>query len=91
MADGRPEVHVFDAKFAVKLGVAPANLFHHVVWWTTKNELRGQKHNFKDERFWTYDSINGWVVRFPYLSRATIYKHLRRLQAEGFIRSASFA
>jgi len=90
MTNGKPEVHVFDPEIAAKMGVAGAILFHHVVSWTANNELRGQKRNFKDGRFWTYDPLDKWVENFPYLSRPTIYKHLRRLQAEGFIRVGCF-
>ncbi len=81
-----PEVHVFSADLAVKLGIARAVLFHHIWWWVTRNAKLKQEHNFEAGRYWTYDTIDGWAERFPYLCRATIYSHLRSLQTEGFIR-----
>jgi len=68
------------------LGIARAVLFHHVWWWVTRNAKLKQQHNYKAGKFWTYDSVNGWSDRFPYMSRTTIYGHLRALQMEGFIR-----
>ena len=58
---------------AIKYGVEEAILLDTIVFWSRENKSRGE--NFKDGRWWTYNSIKGLAEIFPWWSQ----KQLRRI------------
>ena len=58
---------------AIKYGVEEAILLDTIVFWARENKSRGE--NFKDGRWWTYNSIKGLAEIFPWWSQ----KQLRRI------------
>lgn len=58
---------------AIKYGVEEAILLDTIVFWARENKSRGE--NFKDDRWWTYNSIKGLAEIFPWWSQ----KQLRRI------------
>lgn len=58
---------------AMKYGVEEAILLDTIVFWARENKSRGE--NFKDGRWWTYNSIKGLAEIFPWWSQ----KQLRRI------------
>ena len=58
---------------AIKYGVEEAILLDTIVFWARENKSRGE--NFKDGRWWTYNSLNGLTEIFPWWSQ----KQLRRI------------
>lgn len=70
---------------AAILGSAEASL---VVWtlrgWLAVNEAK--KHNFREGRFWTYNSLPQWCVQhFPWLSPKQLSTIMTRLEDQGVI------
>ena len=40
---------------------------------------------FHDGRYWTYNSVNAYVEKFPYMSRSSIRRALKSLEEQGLI------
>jgi hypothetical protein len=59
--------HIIDAHHAQVLGHLPAAvLFESIQFWVEKNTLNG--HNFRDGKYWTYNSIRVFQEMFPYIT-----------------------
>lgn len=58
---------------AIKYGVEEAILLDTIVFWARENKSRGE--NFRDGRWWTYNSLNGLAEIFPWWSQ----KQIRRI------------
>lgn len=58
---------------AIEYGVEEAILLDTIVFWARENKSRGE--NYRDGRWWTYNSIKGMAEIFPWWSQ----KQLRRI------------
>lgn len=58
---------------AIEYGVEEAILLDTIVFWARENKSRGE--NYRDGRWWTYNSIKGLAEIFPWWSQ----KQLRRI------------
>ena len=45
---------------------------------------------FHDGRYWTYNSVNAYVEKFPYMSRSSIRCALESLEEQGLIFSGNY-
>jgi hypothetical protein len=63
--------HIIDAHHAQVLGHLPAAvLFESIQFWVEKNTLNG--HNFRDGRYWTYNTRKAFTEMFPYMTTAQL-------------------
>jgi hypothetical protein len=81
-------MHSFDPQIAARVGVNAAVLYQNIVWWCAKNAAN--RHNERDGRFWTYNSVKAWAELFPYLSGSQIRLALEKLEDAGLILSGTF-
>ena len=58
---------------ALRYGLEESIFLHTIVFWVRENRSNGQ--NFKDDRWWTYNSVQGMVEIFPWWSA----KQIRRI------------
>ena len=75
--------HTFDADIAMRVGIPAAVIYKNLCFWIAKNEANGS--NFKDGRYWTYNSIAAFAKLFPYLTEKQIRTALDKLLTEGLI------
>jgi len=75
--------HHFNVEVAEKYGVNCAVILHNLVYWQLKN--KANKANFRDGRYWTFNSISAFTELFPYLSQKQIRTALDKLIEEGLI------
>jgi hypothetical protein len=75
--------HSFDINLACQYGVQEALLITHFIFWISHNKRL--KRNFKDGRYWMYQTQEEMVAHFPYLSRKQIMRILDRLVEKGVI------
>lgn len=75
--------HHFSVEVAKEYGVNQAILLHNFVFWQMKNEANEQ--NFRDGRYWTYNSIRAFTELFPYLSQKQVRTAIDKLIEEGLI------
>jgi len=76
-------VHHFSANVANKYGLAEATILYNIEYWVTRNRIN--KHNFRDGRYWTYNSIPAFQKQFFYLTQKQIKRALLHLREEGVL------
>lgn len=69
--------HSFDIEHASSYGVIEAILIGNFQFWIAKNKANGV--NFRDERTWTYNSVEAFSQLFPYLTNKQIRYSLEKL------------
>lgn len=75
--------HSFDPQIAAQVGLNAAVLYQNLFFWIEKNEANG--HNFKEGRYWTYNSIAAFAKLFPYFTEKQIRTALDKLLDAGLI------
>ena len=80
--------HSFDIDIAKEYGIPCAVLLEHLWYWIEKN--KANRKNERDGSYWTYNSISAFCELFPYLSKNTIIRALKKLADEGIIKEAVF-
>ncbi len=63
-------------------------MLQYIIWWVLRNGVYGK--NFKDNRFWTYNSVNAFRHEFPFLTQKQIRKCLQDLKESGAILVGSY-
>jgi hypothetical protein len=80
--------HSFDIDIAKEYGIPCAVILKHLWYWIEKN--RANRKNERDGSYWTYNSVSAFCELFPYLSKNTIIRALKKLSDEGIIKEAVF-
>ena len=75
--------HFFETGFAEIYGIEAAVLLHYIHYWVLHN--RANEMNYRDGRYWTYNSRAAFKKLFPYMSEWRIKESLSRLQKGGLI------
>lgn len=78
----------FNSKYAEMYGLQQSVVLQHIIWWVLRNGVYGR--NFKDNRFWTYNSVKAFRHEFPFLSQKQIRKCLQDLKKDGAILVGSY-
>lgn len=81
-------IHIFDTDIAVKYGLKSAIILQNIYYWVSKNEAN--EVNFKDGRYWTYNSIKAFMKLFPYMTEKQIRSSLKILIDDGLIITGKF-
>ncbi|MFC1984724.1 hypothetical protein ACFLU0_01775 [Chloroflexota bacterium] len=68
---------------AKALGLNTAIVVQQIYYWLTINE--GKRSNFKDGYYWTFNSSSGWQKQFPFWSKKTIERALRKVEHNGIV------
>ncbi|MCB4349753.1 hypothetical protein LA345_38825 (plasmid) [Burkholderia vietnamiensis] len=79
---------MFDTEHARLYGLEEAVLINNLKFWIVRNRANGE--NFREDRTWSYNSINAFSEQFPYLSRDRIRRTLASLMKQGVIQSGNF-
>lgn len=70
-------IYQFDSDIAERYGVDEAIMIANLMFWIRKNEANGK--HYHDGRYWTYNSIEAFVVLFPFWSKKQIRRILQSL------------
>lgn len=81
--------HSFDPQIAAQVGLNAAVIFQNLFFWIEKNEANG--HNFKDGRYWTYNSIAAFAKLFPYFTEKQIRTGIDKLLDAGLILKGNYS
>ena len=68
--------HSFDAEIANEYGVEIAIMFDMFCFWISKNEAND--YNFKEGRYWTFNTYEGLHKMFPYWNVQKIKRILNK-------------
>lgn len=83
-----PMYHSFNAETAKEVGVNAAIILGHLEFFMRHNADNDR--NFRDGRYWTYESRKSMAKRYPYLSDKQIRTALKRLEDGGYIVSGCY-
>lgn len=75
--------HRFDTEIAKQYDIVTAILLDNFYFWIEKNRLN--ERNFKDGRYWTYNTKKAMVESFPYLNERQIDYALKKMVEQGLI------
>lgn len=77
--------YYFDVDDAVTYGVDAAILLSNLRFWVFANKAK--ERNFKDGRYWTYNSAEALTRLYPFWNRRKIARLLQKLEKDGAINS----
>lgn len=80
--------HWFDDDIAVLLGLGESIVLNHIAYWIRKNRDNGI--NFKNGRYWTYNTFVAFQRQFPFWCERTIRTILHHLEKEGYLMTGCF-
>ena len=78
----------FNSTYAERYGLQQAVVLQHIIWWVLRNGVYGK--NFRDNRFWTYNSVKAFKHEFPFLTQKQIRKCLQDLKNDGAVLVGSY-
>ena len=81
-------VHSFDAQVACECGVYAAIFLQEIWFWCEKNEQEGI--NFFDGKYWTYNTIQSYLEKFPYMSIRQLRTAIEKLRECGYIVTGNY-
>lgn len=80
--------HSFDVDVASEYGVNAAIIFNNISFLCKHNEANGI--NFRDGKYWTYNSRKAYCTVYPYLTEKQIRTALERLVEGGMLETGNF-
>lgn len=81
-------IHFFSDEVALEVGINGAIILNHLHYWLKKNA--DNEMNYHDGCFWTYNSIAAYKKQFPFWSEKTIYRILRELEVNGYVKTGNY-
>ena len=78
----------FDEEIAKEVGVNAAIILDKFAWWIRQNEANGR--NFRDGRYWTYNSAKALTSMFPFFNAKQIGRILKKLINDGYLMTGSY-
>jgi DNA-binding PadR family transcriptional regulator len=75
--------HRFDTEIAKQYDIVTAILLDNFYFWIKQNEVN--ERNFKDGRYWTYNSKKAIAEWFPYLNERQLDYALKKMVEQGLI------
>lgn len=76
-------MHQFNSRLASMYGIEEAILIHNFYYWIKKNAANEQ--NFRDGRYWTYNTTKAFQELFPYINETKIHRVIKHLVEEDII------
>ena len=80
--------HCFNVAIASDVGVNAAIVFERMAFWIGHNKKTGK--NFKDETFWTYNTLDEIAEQFEYLSVKQCRTAIDKLIQSEYIKTGNF-
>lgn len=69
---------------AKEIGLNEAIVLQQMHFWISK-----EKH-FEDNRYWVYNTYDGWANQFPFWSRSTVIRTINSLEKRGIVETDNF-
>lgn len=81
-------VYMFYDDIATECGVNASVMFYSISQQVKCNETNGT--NFRDGRYWTYNSVEGFSKQFPFLSAKQVRTALEKLENHGYVLTGNY-
>jgi len=79
---------VVNVELARILGLNESIVIQQIHYWLEINKKKN--HNYRDGKYWTYNTYPEWHEQFPFWSESTIKRIMRGLEKEGYIISTQY-
>lgn len=79
---------VFTPSLAVKVGLNEAIFLQKLYYWVMKHQEDDV--NFFDGRYWVYNSLDQWLLQFPFFSKSTLQRAIQSLVKQGLILKGNY-
>lgn len=84
-------VILINTELATKVGLNEAIVLNQLYYWENKNKENNRQKNYKDGKFWVYQSLKKWHENnFPFWSYETVRNIFRKLEEKQLILSETF-
>lgn len=77
------ETHSFNVRLAAEYGIYEAIVIKSIYMWVTHNAM--QNINYRNGRYWTYNSKKAMTEYFPYFTKRQLEHTLDKLRQDGLI------
>lgn len=77
--------YYFSEKIAIDIGFEEAVMLYNLYHWVNENESRESLYNFKDGKYWTFDSVKTYSEKYPFWTISMIRRILKNLETGGYI------
>lgn len=81
-------LHYFDIELAEKYGVNGSVILTNIKFWLEKN--KANNHNFRDGKYWTYNSKKAFLELFPYFTESQLKTILNNLIKDGALLKGNY-
>ena len=80
--------HSFNIDIACEYGVPAAIILKNLHFWIEHN--RANRTNYRDGKYWTYNSVKAFTLLIPYYSRKQIINALKKIEDAGLIITGNY-
>jgi len=80
----------FDTEIAKKFDTDTAIILYNIQFWIELNTKNKNEHNFKNGKYWTFNSANTFTEVFDWLSEKQIRTRLNKLVESGYLEEGNF-
>lgn len=77
-----------DVDFATNVGLNESIVLQQIHYWIVKNKEEGR--NLKEDRYWTYNTLEEWHKKIPFLKKDAVRKALENLRKLEFLIVGNF-
>ncbi len=87
---------VVDRTLATLIGLNEALVLQQIEYWVNIKETsdkkgkRTIKENYADGFYWTYNTVEGWAEEFPFWSRDTVKRTLKKLRDNNYVVTGNY-
>jgi len=74
---------VLDVDLAAEIGLSEALIVQQIHYWLK------QKKNYRDGRYWVYNSYPDWLKQFPFMTSAPLRNKIKRLEEKNILITAN--
>lgn len=79
---------VIDKQLAVIFGLKEAIILQQINYWLEIN--KSKNNNYREGRYWTYNTLNKWQEEFPFWSLETVKRTFRKLRNKNLLITNNF-
>ncbi|MFG6383430.1 MAG: hypothetical protein K1V96_04140 [Lachnospiraceae bacterium] len=80
------KIHSYNVSVAADVGINAAVIFYNICYWVEENYAN--RRNFKNGKYWTYNTNKAFQAIFPEMTGKQIEYALKKLKDGGYIESA---
>lgn len=86
----KEEPLIIDKTLGSLIGLNEAIILQQIEYWLTNFKKTENKRHYRDCRWWVYNSYEKWKANFPFWSKSTIRRTIKRLEEKDILITANY-